>query len=524
MAGSAKVTTERLRRVLEAVAAVSSDLSLDGLLGRILRQAGDLVDAEFGYLDVLDRRSDRRIGSWATYGMEESAGGERSGRELLVEMLSDAGSVEERRNGAIRFIGVPIRIHDFLFGNLYLGGKEGGFSHADEEVVLALASAAGVVIENARLYEQGERQRLWLEAAADITTALLGPISRDSALQLVVDRARLVAAADFVGLLMPVDDATLMVEAVSGIPVDGVLGERVDATRSIAGDVARTGATVVVPNSDRDPRYEPHKTPSWPDLGSLMELPLRTGDETGTLIVGWFKGHQTDRWELDPVVPQRFAEQAALVLMVARAQEDQGLLTVLEDRDRIGRDLHDLVIQRLFAIGLMLDNTTKLITSREASTRLSSAIDEIDETIKDIRRTIFALSGPLSGGELRAELEQVIGQSADLLGFTPELRLVGPVESVVTDDVREHLVAVVGEALSNIVRHAEASEVLIVLDVGDDIDLVVVDNGCGLGTAAPGTGLHNLRQRAELLGGHCEVSSKPGGGTQIHWDVPRRRS
>lgn len=527
MAGSAKVAAARLRTVLDAVATMSSDLSLDGLLDRILLQVGALVEADSGYLDVLDRRSDRRIGTFAAYGVESLLDDRAPGRHLLVELL-DQDEARVGRATAIRrdlssFIGVPIRIHDFLFGNLYLFNKRSGsgFTREDEEVALAVASSAGVVIENARLYEQGERQRLWLEAAAEITTSLLAPISRQSALKLVADRARGVASADFVALLMPEDEDTLIVEAVSGAEPDGVLGEMVETGHSLAGDAVRLRETVVVPNTEVEPRYERHKTPNWPDLGSLLVLPLHSDDGVGALIVGWLRGHQTDRWELDPAVPQRFADQAALVLQVTRAQEDQARLAVFEDRDRIGRDLHDLVIQRLFGIGLMLDNTTRLISSPEAVDRLSSAIDDIDATIKDIRRTIFALSAAAGSSDLRAELEQVLQQSAKLLGFTPHLRLTGAVDATVPDTVREHLLAVLGEAMSNIVRHAGATHVTVSLEVGQDIALSVRDDGGGIGAGSPGNGLRNIRERAALLGGTTDVISDSDDGTLISWRVPR---
>ncbi len=530
MAGSAKVASERLRGVLDAVAAMSSDLSLDGLLDRILLQAGQLVDAERGFLDVLDRRSDRRIGTFAAYGIEGVVDAQHPGRQLLVDLLEQPdpraarGAMGKKELSA--FIGVPIRINDFLFGNLYLIGKRSGhgFSREDEEVAMAVASAAGVVIENARLYEEGERQRLWLEAGAEITTALLAPISRAKALELVADRARVVASADFVALLLPLDENTMIVEAASGTPADGVLGEKIDVGHSVAGDAARLRQTVVVPDTTLEPRYVAQKTPSWPDLGSMMVLPLTSGNDTGALVVGWFTGHQTDRWELDPVQPQRFVDQAALVLQVARAQEDQARLAVFEDRDRIGRDLHDLVIQRLFGIGLMLDNTTKLIDSSAAVDRLSSAIDDIDQTIKDIRRTIFALSSTPGSSDLRAEVDQVLHHASKLLGYEPELRLVGPVDAVVTDDVREHLLAVLGETMSNIVRHAGASKVFVGLDVEKDIRLVVKDDGRGLRPGHTGNGLRNIRERAEILTGSCTVESEQGTGTTITWTVPRRAS
>jgi signal transduction histidine kinase len=530
-AGGAAVGTERLREVLDVVAKMSSDLSLDGLLDRILRQTGQLVGAERGFLDVIDRRSDRRIGSFASYGIEGVLEPREAGRQLLVELLSqpDPRSRHGARgaNEVSAFIGVPIKINQRVFGNLYLIGETSGngFSREDQEIATALASAAGVVIENARLYEEGERQRMWLEAAADITSALLSPISRSSALQLVADRARYVASADFVAILMPLDEETMVVEAVSGTPAEGVVGGRVDTAYSVAGDAARQEATIVVPDTDLEPKYEPHKTPAWPDLGSLMVLPLRSGDEeTGAMIVGWLKGHATDRWELDPVVPQRFADQAALVLQVVRAQADRAQLAVFVDRDRIGRDLHDLVIQRLFGIGLMLDNTLKLVADEPAVDRLSSAIDDIDQTIKDIRRTIFALSSSDESTDLRAEMSRILHHWSKLLGFIPETRLIGPVDSVVSDEVREQLVAVLGETMSNIVRHAAASKVVVQLDVERDISLLVTDNGRGIEPGRPGNGLRNIRDRAVLLGGTCVLDSQEGGGTTVVWTVPRRAS
>jgi signal transduction histidine kinase len=528
MAENGTVAAERLRSVLQAVAEASSDLALDGVLDRILLKAGALVDAQKGYFDVLDRRADRRIGTYAVFGMEVPRG--RTARQLLVELMTSTGGhpVDESGDASqpMAFLGVPIKIQDFLFGNMYLFAKRDGvgFTAEDEEIAGAFASAAGVVIENARLYEEGQRQRKWLEAAAEITTTLLSPITRPEALQLVTERAREVSSADFAALLMPRDESTLVVEAVSGVEPDGILGEPVDAEQSLAGMAGRTRQTVVVPDSTYEARYRPRKTTGWPDLGSFMVLPLHNSENLGVLIVGWLRGHRTDRWELDPAVPQQFADQAALALQVARAQSDQAKLAVFEDRDRIGRDLHDLVIQRLFGIGLMLDNTTKLVNSPVALERMSVAIDDIDETIKDIRRTIFALSMTSGAADIRAEIENAMTGAARLLGFTPELRVHGPIDTLITGEVREHLIAVLGEALSNIIRHAKASHVSVTIDVGDGVELTVRDDGRGIGDGPHGNGLKNIRERASLLGGTSEIVSSENGGTTIKWTVPRSQT
>jgi signal transduction histidine kinase len=543
-AARTSVTTERLGGLLDAVVALSSDLSLENLLERIVRQACLLVDAKYGALGVLGLHGDRRLTRFVTHGFTEAEiariGDLPSGHGILGHIIDHPQPLRLENLGRHpatfgfpsghpamgTFLGVPIRIQDRIFGNLYLTEKQspGGFTREDEEVAVALASAVGVVIENARLYDEAERQRRWLEAAAEITTALLGPISRDSALQLVADRARDVADADFVALLMPAHDDALEVRAVSGAAVHELIGEKVDMRASLAGEVARTHVTAVVPNTAEEPRYSAATTPLWPDLGSVLILPLRSGEVTGALTVGWQEVLKTDRWELDPKLPQRFAEQLALVLQVAEAQEDQALLAVFEDRDRIGRDLHDLVIQRLFAIGLMLDNTVRLTNSSDAIARLSSAIDEIDATIKDIRRTIFALSAEDEVMDLKASIERVLAHAALTLGFSPHLETRGPVDSAVPDGVREHLIAVLSESLSNIVRHASASRVEIVLDVVDDIRLRVRDDGPGLRGKEPGSGLTNLRARAELMGGHFSTHDMDEGGLELTWVIPKERS
>ena len=543
MSARTSVTTERLGGLLDAVVALSSDLSLESLLERIVRQACLLVDAKYGALGVLGLHGDRRLTRFVTHGFtdaEIAAVGELPrGHGILGHIIDHPQPLRLENLGRHpatfgfpsdhpamdTFLGVPIRIHDRIFGNLYLTEKQspGGFTREDEEVAVALASAVGVVIENARLYDEAERQRRWLEAAAEITTALLGPISRDTALQLVADRARDVADADFVALLMPSETDVLEVRAVSGAAVHELIGETIGTFESLAGEVARTQVTAVVPDTAQDPRYSPSNTPLWPDLGSVLILPLRSGDVTGALTVGWHEVLKTDRWELDPELPQRFAEQLALVLQVAQAQEDQARLAVFEDRDRIGRDLHDLVIQRLFAIGLMLDNTVRLIQSPDATARLSSAIDEIDATIKDIRRTIFALSTDAVTADLKASIERVLSHAEVMLGFAPVLEAHGPLGRPVSDDVRENLLAVLNEALSNIVRHASATSVEVLLDVSDEIRLRVRDNGPGLGGNEPGSGLSNMRARAELLGGHFSAKDLPTGGLELTWAVPRGR-
>ena len=225
----------------------------------------------------------------------------------------------------------------------------------------------------------------------------------------------------------------------------------------------------------------------------------------------------------DKVGRVAFAEQAALTLQVALAQEDRGRLAILEDRDRIGRDLHDLVIQRLFAVGLTLENVSRLTVRPEVTDRLTGAVDDIDATIKDIRRTIFELSAPPRSADLRTELGEEVAATSVTLGFSPRLQTDGPIDSAVRPEIRPHLLAVAREALSNVARHAGATSVDVHLAVGTEVVLTVTDDGVGILEGGRRSGLRNLAERAESFGGSFEARrTGPGGGTTAIWRVPAR--
>lgn len=535
-------TPHRLQGLVDAVIAMSSELSLEVLLERIAYIASSLIGSRYAALGVLEASSNRRLGTFANHGMTDEQkvliGPMPEGHGILGLLIdhptpirlnplsdhSESFGFPANHPPMTSFLGVPIRIHDQVFGNLYLTEKldPGGFTPEDEELATALASAASVVIENTRLYEQADRHRRWLATSAELTTALLGPISYDAALQLVVDSAREVAGADFAAVIIPDDDAQYVVRGVSGVPPEGVVSEVVEVDDTVIGDVVRSRELQVVPDADAESHYHHDKTPRWPHLSTVMILPLHSGDLTGAIVTGWHAPNRAVA-TIDPVLPMNFAEQAALALQVAEARESQARLAVYEDRDRIGRDLHDLVIQRLFAIGLTLDHTVKDLPDDETAERITAAIDDIDSTIKDIRRTIFALSTPSDSDRLRMDIENLVAHATLLLGFRPRLDLRGPVDTVVDDTVRGHLLAVVGETLSNVVRHSGAKNVEVLVDVVGSVKVVVTDDGRGLADQVPGNGLRNMRHRAELLGGRFEVRARAEGGLVAYWEVPLRQ-
>jgi signal transduction histidine kinase len=229
--------------------------------------------------------------------------------------------------------------------------------------------------------------------------------------------------------------------------------------------------------------------------------------------------------ETEPL--KAFAGQAALAMELVERRAQAEEVAVLKDRDRIARDLHDLAIQRLFATGMTLQSAARFIEHEEAAERVGRAVDDLDETIKIIRSTIFGLRTREGAGEagLRARAVRVVGEAAPVLGFAPSVRMEGLLDTDVPKDIADHLVAVVSEALTNIARHAHAdrADVLLATD-GRQVRLSVTDNGRGIPVGGRRSGLRNMAERAEQLGGGLELGSPEGGGTTLTWRVPTTKA
>ncbi|MEO6712419.1 MAG: GAF domain-containing protein [Mycobacteriales bacterium] len=543
--GDVLFTQDRLRGLLDAVVGIAADLSLDSVLQRIVHVACQLADARYGAIGVLGAGPDRRLREFVTYGLIDeqrlAIGDLPRGHGILGVIIdnpeplrltalgdnADSFGFPPNHPPMGTFLGVPIRIRDKVFGNLYLTEKQGGggFTDGDEEIVVALAAAAGVAIENARLYEESERRQRWLTAGSDITAALLGQISRNDALQLIAERGREVAEAVVAAVLLRGSGGRLLVEVVSGASADRLIGADVRQDDTAAGRVLDGGEPVIVDDALEAGRIAASgfsTDEGWPELGSLALLPMHSGGlVAGILAVGWSTEREQVFRDTDLRLPASFAEQAALALQLARAQEDRRRLAVFEDRDRIGRDLHDLVIQRLFAIGLTLENSSRLIGQPGVvAERISNAVDDIDATIKDIRRSIFELGAPAESTDVRAELAASIASVAPALGFTPQLSTQGPVDSLMSAELRPHVLAVLRETLSNVARHAQATSAQVLLQAGDEMVLTVSDDGCGIAEGSRESGLRNMRERAEVLGGTFQVRSGDDAGTVATWRVP----
>jgi signal transduction histidine kinase len=242
----------------------------------------------------------------------------------------------------------------------------------------------------------------------------------------------------------------------------------------------------------------------------------------GALALAWQVERAGEFSSLDPGLPAAFAEHAALALQIVRAREDRERLAVLEDRDRIGRELHDVVIQRLFAVGLGLQSVARVAEPPMVASRIEEAVDDLDATIKDIRRSIFALATSNATHDIQAEVSRLVERAAATLKFRPSLTFEGPIRTMVTDDLAPDLLAVLTEALSNASRHAEARAVEVLVAAGSDVVLRVADDGRGMAADVAESGLRNMRERAERRGGRFTVDAREGGGTVLVWSVPSR--
>jgi signal transduction histidine kinase len=266
--------------------------------------------------------------------------------------------------------------------------------------------------------------------------------------------------------------------------------------------------------------------PNHPPMTSFLGVPIWIRDEVfGNLYLTEKAGGEVFT-DVDEELAIGLAAAAGVAIENTRLNERVREVTVLEDRERIARDLHDTVIQRLFATGLQLQGAARLAQRPEVTERIQQAVDDLDVTVRHIRSVIFKLQ-PLdvAGRAVRRDVLNVVGEQGNALGFDPVVRFDGPVDAAVDDDVAEHLLNVVREALSNVARHARATRVDLTLIVADDaIELSVTDDGVGLaetGDGQNGHGLRNMRDRAKRLGGTFEVAPVDGGpGTRLVWRVP----
>ncbi|MDQ1744990.1 MAG: hypothetical protein QOE23_3329 [Pseudonocardiales bacterium] len=529
---------DKLNGLLAANRAIMGQLELPGVLRQIVRAACALVDARFGALGVIG--PDGGLEQFVHEGIDaETAariGSLPRGRGLLGALIDDPRPI---RLGRISddprsvgfpphhppmdsFLGVPIRIRDAVFGNLYLAGRgSGDFTANDEELITSVAATAAIAIENARLYEEGRRRQRWLHASAEISQQLLA-YSGEDPLSMIARTVQELADADVVTIVLPASmPGELMIEVAAGLAADTLTGISYPSERSVAAATLDTSEPILIDNIADQSDFILHMR-SFVPAGAVMALPLTGRSKPrGSLLAVRLAGRRSFT-SSDLEMAMAFANHAAVALELTEARADQQRVILLEDRDRIARDLHDHVIQRLFSVGLSLQSLQTRERNPVAAGKLEQLVSEIDDTISRIRTSIFNLRGSLSPSStsVRAQLLDVIADQSGQLGFDPTVHFSGPVDSLVDASLADELSAVLREALSNVARHARAGTVEILLSVtAERLLLQVSDDGVGLGDVTRRSGLDNLEQRAARRGGAMTLTSAPDKGTRLRWQV-----
>ncbi|CNZ03962.1 histidine kinase response regulator [Mycobacterium tuberculosis] len=530
---------DRLDGLIDAILAITSGLKLDATLRAIVHTAAELVDARYGALGV--RGYDHRLVEFVYEGIDEETrhliGSLPEGRGVLGALIEEPKPIRlddiSRHPASVgfplhhppmrTFLGVPVRIRDEVFGNLYLTEKADGqpFSDDDEVLVQALAAAAGIAVDNARLFEESRTREAWIEATRDIGTQMLAGADPAMVFRLIAEEALTLMAGAATLVAVPLDDEAPACE-VDDLVIVEVAGEISPAVKQMT--VAVSGTSIGGVFHDRTPRRFDRldlAVDGPVEPGPALVLPLRAADTVAGVLVALRSADEQPFSDKQLDMMAAFADQAALAWRLATAQRQMREVEILTDRDRIARDLHDHVIQRLFAVGLTLQGAAPRARVPAVRESIYSSIDDLQEIIQEIRSAIFDLhAGPSRATGLRHRLDKVIDQLA-IPALHTTVQYTGPL-SVVDTVLANHAEAVLREAVSNAVRHANATSLAVNVSVEDDVRVEVVDDGVGISGDITESGLRNLRQRADDAGGEFTVENMPTGGTLLRWSAPLR--
>jgi len=536
-------TQGRLRGLLRANNLVTGDLSLSAVLRRIVEAARELVDAQYAALGVIAPGGG--LAEFVHTGMAQEDVDRIAhlpeGKGLLGALLADPAPIRLRRladDGRSAgfppghppmesFLGVPIRVRDEIFGRLYLTeSRRGEFTAEDEELITALAATAGAAIENARLYESARSRGEWLQASAAVTRQLLSAETDvGDPLRLIAERSRDITAADLVAVLLPAEREGrpgLAVSVAVGEDADGLLDRWIPLADSVPGRVFTEAAPIRLPDV-REARHWAMLVSPVVQVGPVLAVPLLGSRRVHGVLWAARLATAAAFSLVELEMAGSFANHAAIAIELAEARAEQHRLAMLDERERIAADLHDHVIQRLFAAGLSLQSVAMTTQEGPMKQRLFTTIQDLDDTISQIRTTIFQLQqGPATTPTgVRSRLLEVLADVAPALGSDPGLRLSGVLEDRLPEDLVGDVLAVLREALTNVARHAGATRADVDVSVtGDELTLQVTDDGVGMGAVTRRSGLANMRRRAEQRGGTLAVMAAEPTGTRIRWSVP----
>jgi signal transduction histidine kinase len=530
-------TQGRLRALLRASQAVIEELDLPTVLRRIVDAAVELVGAEYGALGVIAPHGG--LEQFIYVGMTPKQAGEighlPEGHGLLGALIDDPQAIrlehlsrDERASGfpphhppMESFLGVPVRIHGEVFGNLYLTNQaSGSFSEDDEQLVTSLAATAGFAINNARLFAETQRRQAWAAASAEVTAALLSGEENDP-IGIVADRVLGLARAESVRVLFPTEDpAQLRIGVARGENAQDLEGTLIPVSGSVSGLVIEARQPRLINDLQTD--APDVAVASFPNPGAIIAVPLIVGgDSRGVLVV--IRRAGTPPFSVaDLEMVSDFAGQASVAMELALARIDRQRVMLFEDRARIARDLHDHVIQQLFAAGLEFQNIAGRLGDRPESSRIVEMVDVLDAAINQIRTAIFAMSSRSvdAGTSLRHRLLDVASDIGASLPRTPSVTFAGAVDMAIQESLADDVVAVVREGLSNIAKHANAEHTSVAVSVADGrVSIEIVDDGSGTDPSGRRSGLANMERRARDRAGEFIFDSTDE-GTRLRWCAP----
>ncbi len=526
------------RRLLDAVVAVADGLELPSTLRRIVGAACDLTGAQYAALGVLG--DDGRHTAFVQTGVDPdtaaSIGHPPVGLGVLGHITRVGRAVrtdEVTRHPAAAgfppghppmhsFLGVPVGIGDRVVGNLYLAEKDGGFTAEDEDVVVALAAAAAVAVENAELYRDVERRGRWMAAAQEVSTAMLSGVEEDEGLQLIAERAAQVADADGAAIVLPGLGGDWVLEIAVGDPALTMLVGTVMPENGRSHAVLRTGVGQRV---NEMARLSTLLVPGLRAFGPALYAPLVARETPAGVLILLRRIGRPEFTDADLTTAQTFAGQAAISLRLAEGRRREEEAELLEERARIARDLHDLVIQELFAMGMGLSRLRERV-GEQALTEVDSSLESLDRVVRQIRSTIRDLRDPEAPTGLVDRVHAETTRARSFLGFAPQLEVaatdhVDP-DAAVPPEVVDDMVAVIREGLSNAARHSRGSAVAVTVSVcPTEVSVEVLDDGVGMPDRPDRrSGLDNLAERARRHGGAFTTTARSEGGTRLHWCVP----
>ncbi|MCL1897842.1 MAG: histidine kinase [Micrococcales bacterium] len=542
--------------LLRAVVALTQDLALEEVLAHLVATAAELTGASCAAINVLDGRGLAKtffthcdnpavLDQIKTLAMEDELVAQIPSREVLVFPTPASGLPPGQSALAGPIMAVAVQVRQAVFAHLFVANKPGGFGALDRQMAAALASAVGVAIENAQLFQAAQRREHWLSVGTEITTLLLSGVDEEEALGTIARRALEVAGASTAVLVLPSVGGQLVMEIAEGIDADELIGTRVPAGgRSAA--VLSEGIGMVVDSLANSYTLRLDKLRRF---GPALYAPLwSSGRALGVMLLLRQLGEPCFD-QTDLTTAESFASQAALALMLSEARHAQDFNSLAEERERIARDLHDLAIQQLFATGMHIDKARQGAmegaTPGELEAQLSTALDTIDQAVTEIRSIVSHLRQPEADEPLVERLQHEASSARTTLGFAPSLVLlldgqamgslplapdkVALFARLINPELADDLTAVAREGLANAARHAKASSVSVTVSVtqlesgqsAGQVTVLVDDDGVGLPkNLHRSSGLVNLERRAHHRHGYFKAAARLQGGTRLHWEAP----